>query len=206
MDWYVLAQSIIGLLVITAPPDPVKLVFFNSVVAEKGLSRSTAAFRVAAVVFVVLGVSAVAGKQIFQLIGIDLNAFSVVGGIIVAGMGFEMLHGGTQSKTQGQKEAVDGPDEDSGLLMPLAIPLIAGPGAIATVVTMASANEGEGVVEALIGVGAVAIIAFVSFAFLGGLLAKVSTRTTALLLRMGGMLLATIGAQMVLGGVKRFFE
>ena len=49
------------------------------------------------------------------------------------------------------------------------------------------------------------VVVFVSFQWLGGLLAKLSPSTTALLMHFGGLLLATIGAQMLLGGLKQFF-
>lgn len=190
---------------ITFPPDPAKLIIFNSVVSEKGSSRSAAATTLSVTVLIVLGLAALGGREIAELIGIDLDAFRVVGGVLVAGMGFEMLYGGAPSKAQGQSEVAKGPDDTSGVIMPLAIPLIAGPGAIVTTVTMAASNDEYGIITALISVGVVAIVTFISFNFLGGLLAKVSSRTMALLIRIGGLLLATIGTQMVLGGLKGFF-
>jgi multiple antibiotic resistance protein len=205
VDWNFLAQSIIAMLVITAPPDPVKLLFFNSIIARKGTPRTAAALQVAITVLIVLGVGALAGAQIAQLLGINLDAFSVVGGIVVAGMGFEMLYGGAASKAQGKDAAKSGPDEDSGLVMPLAIPLIAGPGAIVTAVTISTSNPDYGMIASLSGVAAVAVVSFIGFQWLGALLAKISPNATALLMRLGGLLLATIGVQMLLGGLKRFF-
>lgn len=206
MDWMLVAQSVISVLVITAPPDPAKLIFFNMVVEQRALDRTKAAAKVATVVLLVLGGSALVGAQVAALLGIDLNAFGVVGGIIVAGMGFEMLYGGLPSRAQGQDQSTSGPDEDSGLIMPIAIPLIAGPGAIVTVVTMSTSNQGNGLIPALISVGVVSAACFLSFKFLGGMLAKVPASATALLTRIGGLLLATIGTQMLLGGLKRYFE
>ena len=104
-----------------------------------------------------------------------------------------MLYGGAPSKAQGKDAAAAGPDEASGLIMPLAIPLIAGPGAIVTTVTISTTDNGRGMVPALIAVGILSIVCFASFQWLGGLLAKVSPATTALLMRIGGLLLATIG-------------
>ena len=72
------------------------------------------------------------------------------------------------------------------LVMPLAIPLIAGPGAIVTTVTISTANDGAGMTPALIAVAVLAVVVFVSFQWLGGLLAKLSPSTTALLMRIGG--------------------
>ena len=182
-----------------------KVFLFNTIIDRNGTSRFDGALRVATIVFVVLGGSALVGSEVLQLLGINLDAFTVVGGVIVAGMGFEMLYGGSTPKPQGQAAAEEGPQEDSGLLMPLAIPLIAGPGAIATAIAISTSNAANGPTAALIGSGAVALVAFVAFQFLGGVLAKVSPRTAALLLRLGGMVLATIGVQMLLGGVKRFW-
>jgi multiple antibiotic resistance protein len=164
-----------------------------------------AALQVSVTVLFVLGVGAVAGAEIAELMGINLDAFSVVGGIVVAGMGFEMLYGGAPSKAQGQDNSKSGPDEDSGLLMPLSIPLIAGPGAIVTAVTITTSNPDCGLIASLIAVATVAVVTFIGFQWLGALLAKLPANATALLMRLGGLLLATIGVQMLLGGLKRFF-
>ena len=63
----------------------------------------------------------------------------------------------------------------------------------------------EPLIAAFAGAVAVAIVAFVSFEWLGGLISRLSPTSTAVLVRIGGLLLATIGAQMVLGGLKKFF-
>ncbi len=206
MDFNFIIQSVVALLVITAPPDPAKILLFNSIVAGAGLNRTQAALKVALLVALVLGIAALGGAHVATWLGIDLNAFSVVGGIVVAGMGLEMLYGGKVSKAQGQEQVEDSAEQDDdGLIMPLTIPLIAGPGAIVTCVSISSSHA-DGMVAALIGVACVAGAAFVAFCWLGDALSKVSARTTALLLRLGGMLLATIGVQMLLGGLKKFFE
>ncbi|TWT84549.1 hypothetical protein CA13_60290 [Planctomycetes bacterium CA13] len=204
MDWNFLTQAVTAMLVITAPPDPAKILLFNSIVDESRQSRMAAAIKVALIVAGILGGAALGGAEFAELLGINLDVFSVVGGIVVAGMGFEMLYGGKRSKAQGQEATEQDAEEEGGLIMPLAIPLIAGPGAIVTSVTISTSND-DGMVAALIGSAAVALMTFISFRFLGGLLSKLSDRATALMLRLGGMLLATIGLQMLLGGLKNFF-
>lgn len=134
-------QGVVGLLMVTAPFDPVKILFFNTVVDSNGQNRVAAAGKLAIIVLVILGVSALAGRELLDLAGINLGAFGFVGGLIVAGMGFEMLYTGSTSKAQGKDASQQGPDEDSGLIMPLAMPLIAGPGAITTAITLA--NKGD---------------------------------------------------------------
>ena len=193
-------------LVITAPMDPVKILFFNQAISDPPRPRTPAAARVALYVVFVLGGAALVGREILDLIGINLHAFSAVGGLVIALMGFEMLYGGGASKAQGEQERQEGPDEGDALLIPLTIPLIAGPGAITTTITLSAQDDSfDSVIVALIGVGAVAVVAFASFAWLGGVLSKVRPATLAVLVRIGGLLLATIGTQMMLGGLKSFF-
>ena len=204
-------QGIVAILVIVAPPDPVKVLVFNDVVRRDGLNRAVAAGRVALYFAVIMCVFAFVGKELLELLGINLSAFKVVGGLIIAGMGFEMLYGGVPSKAQGQdvreQEEEDGPSDGDGLLLPLTTPLLAGPGAIATVVTISTfSDSGEATLVAFAGVAVTAVAIFASLAWMGGAIAKLSDRATTLLARIGGLVLATLGTQMLLGGLKEFFE
>ena len=203
-------QATIGIFMIVNPIDPVKIVIFNDVVARDGLNRAKAALKIAFIVFCILGVVVVAGRELLQLFGINLGAFGVVGGIVVALMGFEMLYGGQSSRTQGTAEAAEteatDPDQN-GLVMPLAVPLMAGPGAITTVITMSSAtDDGAALLATFIGVAVVSVLVWFGFAVFGNWFAKLSPSATAMLARIGGLLLATIGMQLALGGIRTFYS
>lgn len=203
----VFVQAAVAILVIVNPVDPVKIVIFNSVIERQGIDRRKAALRVALVVFGILGVATLAGRELLHLIGINLGAFGVVGGLLVALMGLEMLFGGTSSRTQGTREAEAEPAEQDGLIMPLATPLMAGPGGITTVITVSSAaDDGITTLAALVAVALVSILVFVGFAFLGAKFAKLKPTSTAMLARIGGLLLATIGVQLILGGIRTFYQ
>jgi multiple antibiotic resistance protein len=158
----ILAQATVAVFVIVNPVDPVKIIIFNDVIKRQGLDRGKAALKVAILVFAILGVAALVGRELLQLLGINLGAFGVVGGIVVALMGFEMLYGGSMSKTQGGDEvAAETPEEaeEDGLVMPLAVPLMAGPGAITTVITMSAiADDGSTLLAALAGVAIVSVL------------------------------------------------
>jgi multiple antibiotic resistance protein len=205
LDGYSIAQAVIAMFVITSPPDAVKVLLFNSTIDREGMSRTPAAVKVSLAVLAILGGSALFGDELLGLLGIQMPVFSIVGGVMVASMGFEMLYGGAPSRTQGQSETTPSAQEEGGLFMPLATPLIAGPGAIVTVITIASADPESGSIVALIAAGVVAIITFVSPNFLGQVLERASARGTAFLMRIGGLLLAAIGTQMLLEGLKQFF-
>lgn len=194
------------MVVITSAMDPIKILFFNEAITSPPRSRSRSAAVVAFNVALVLGGTALVGRQFLDLLGINLDAFATVGGLIIAVIGFEMLYGGGVSRAQGEGHRRSGPEEGDALLIPLTLPLIAGPGAITTTITLAASRPApDGVVVALIAVGAVALTAFVSYAWLGEAFSKVRPATIAVVARIGGLLLATIGVQMMLGGLKRFF-
>lgn len=206
MNTSVLIQAIVSMIVITTPFDPVKVLFFNHALEESGGGRVAAAGRTAFYVAAILGATALAGRQMLEVIGIDLNIFAFVGGLAIAAMGVEMLGGGGASRTQGEDQRQQGPAEGDAFMTPLAIPLIAGPGAITTLITISAGTPGtEGSMVALVAAGVVALVAFVSFAFLGQIMSRMSERTTGILLRLGGLLLAMIGTQMMLGGLKAFW-
>jgi multiple antibiotic resistance protein len=205
MDVNFLIQAIISMVVITLPMDPVKVMFFNEAIENPPRNRIWAAGRVALYVAIILGGAALVGQRLLDILGVNLDAFAVVGGVIIALMGFEMLYGGGGSKTQGEDKRQAGPEEGDALLIPLTLPLVAGPGAMTTTIAIAASREGDGVTAALIGVGVVVLIAFISYAFLGGLFTRIKPATMAIVTRIGGLLLATIGVQMMLGGLDRFF-
>jgi len=211
VDLNMLISAIIAMVLISSPPDPVKILLFNSTIEQQGRARTASALLVAGVVLAILVGSALIGGPLLNLLGINLDAFSFVGGLIIFFMGIEMLYGGAPSKAQGgdieKHVREDGAGaEDEGLIIPLSIPLIAGPGAIVTAISIAATGDGiDGTIAAIAGAITVAVITFGSLEWLGGLISKLSPQMTSLLVRIGGLLLATIGAQMFLGGLKSFF-
>jgi multiple antibiotic resistance protein len=199
-------QAIIAVAIIVNPIDPVKILIFNSVIERQQLARRRAATRVALAVLLILEVAALAGRELLELLGIKLGAFGVVGGLLVAAMGFEMLFGGQSSRAQGSHEVSEEQPEQEGLIMPLAMPLMAGPCAITTVITVSSfRSDGSTIVAAAVAVAIVAVAVFIGFAYLGSAFARLKPATAAMAARIGGLLLATIGAQLILGGIRSFY-
>jgi multiple antibiotic resistance protein len=160
-------------------------------------------------VAIILGLAALIGRQLLDLMGIHLGAFDFTGGLIVAGMGLEMLGTGHASRAQGsQREGAHAsPDDDDSLLVPFAMPLIAGPGAITVIISLATQTDGwEATWMALIAVGVNVVVMFLAFVFLSGYLSKLSDRAIGIFTRFGGLVIATIGVQLAFSGIKSFFE
>jgi multiple antibiotic resistance protein len=202
-DFY--AQAIISVLVIT---DPItRGIFFKSLTEREPERRRAFVRTITITVAVVLGVSALAGREILDLIGINLGAFGIAGGIIVALMGFEMLFGGEPSRAQGGEAAHEEPESFEGsVIVPYAIPFVAGPGAITLVITLAaSTDDGEGTLAALIAV-AVAVVLLPIGHLLISERVNLSENAMRIATKFGGLLIATIGIQLLLGGIDTYFE
>lgn len=156
--------------------------------------------------FVLIAVFALAGKTIFTLFGITLPAFRIMGGILVALIGYQMLHG-EQSKVHhpDQPDGDDMPPDDGAALgvaiTPLAIPILAGPGTIATAMSL---SAGDGIVGVLITLAAFAVLCVITYLFFvyGQRLVRfLGPSGLSVVTRVMGLILAVIGVQMLLAGI-----
>lgn len=86
--------------------------------------------------FVILVVFMLLGNGILQLFGIQLSAFRAGGGILILLMGISMLHGGFSNVKHTRQEAAESAERDSIAVVPLAIPILAGPGSISTIILL----------------------------------------------------------------------
>lgn len=202
-DFY--AQAIISVLVIT---DPItRGIFFKSLTEHEPQRRREYIRKITITVAIVLGVAALAGRELLDLIGINLGAFGIAGGIVVALMGFEMLFGGEASRAQGGKEAHEKPESFEGsVIVPYAIPFIAGPGAMTLVITLAaSTDNGEGTLAALIAVAVAVVLLPIGHLLISNRV-NLSENAMRIATKFGGLLITTIGIQLMLNGINTFFE
>ena len=153
--------------------------------------------------FTLIVIFSLLGKVIFDLFGITLPAFQITGGILVFMIGMQMLHG-EQSKAHspviGDKEnSIQG--ELSVAVTPLAIPLLGGPGTIATAMNFSSAG---GHAALLVTIGAFALLCIITFIFFVSgerLVHLLGDNGLGVITRLMGLILAVIGTQMVITGV-----
>jgi multiple antibiotic resistance protein len=202
-DFYV--RAIISVLVIT---DPItRGIFFKALTEHEPGRRHEYVRKITITVAITLGIAALAGRELLDLLGINLGAFGVAGGLVVALMGFEMLFGGEPSRAQGGKEAHEKPKSFEGsVIVPYAIPFVAGPGAITLVITIASStSNGEGTIAALVAVAVAVILLPIGHLVLSNRV-NLSEATINIATKFGGLLIATIGIQLMLNGIKTFFS
>jgi multiple antibiotic resistance protein len=133
-----LSFSLLSLSAVFFVVDPMGVVpvFVAMTQGDSQEKRERMARRAALTAFVILTLFAVAGTVIFRLLGVTLGAFKVAGGILLLLTSIEMLRA-QQARTRIiPEEEQEGAAKDDVAIFPLAIPLLAGPGAIATVTAL----------------------------------------------------------------------
>ena len=165
--------------------------------------RRRAAVKVSFSILVILLASAIVGLKILSIFNISLDVFRVVGGMIIAYMGFDMLRG---SHTVAQTPPVDEDVAANGSMGPL-IMFAAGPGTITAIVTLAAVHTPDGlpataIIAALVGAAAT-LLALLLAIQLGS---RVGKGTQAIVTRFMGLIVASMGMQFVLVGLKAFFQ
>ena len=165
--------------------------------------RRREAAKVALNILIILMGSALVGLKVLSIFGISLDVFRVVGGMIIAYMGFDMLRG---SHTVAQAPPASGDTSIQGSLVPLLM-FAAGPGTITAVVTLAAVHTPDGlpmtaIIAAVVGAG----VTFVALILAVRLGPRLGRGTQATVTRFMGLIVASMGMQFVLVGLKAFFE
>jgi multiple antibiotic resistance protein len=155
---------------------------------------------IAAGVFLI--VFAIAGRLIFKLFGITLPAFRIAGGLILWLVAMDMLRG-QRTTQETPAEIREGKEKEDVAITPLAIPMLAGPGAISTVIVLA--GQAQTVTQHVIVYLAIILTAFLAWlSLLVGerLVSRLGQTGIRVTTRIMGLLLAAVAIQFVLTGVK----
>lgn len=163
------------------------------------------AFRSLLIAFVIVTVFIFSGDFIFKVFGITIVSFRIVGGILVAVIGYHMINGNHSPSYKGMEQQAVNSDPMSIAISPLAMPLFAGPGTITTALSLANG----GLRNQLITVVAFALLCVITYlllrsakqiaGFLGKNLMKIITK-------MMGLLLFSIGIQMIIVSVQTLIK
>ena len=165
--------------------------------------RKRVAVKALVTTFALIAVFCLLGKVIFEMFGITLPAFRITGGVLVAMIGYQMLHG-DQSKVHQPRPSQPGASSEAALsvaVTPLAIPILGGPGTIATATNFASTGGIPEMVVTLVAFAALCLITYVFFISGERLVAFLGQSGLDVITRMMGLILAVIGVQMVIDGM-----
>lgn len=155
----------------------------------------------------ILAVFAIAGGGILGLLGISLGAFRIAGGILLFYIAFEMIFEKRHERQEKSAERAITKDHISNVsVFPLAIPLIAGPGAISAVILLAGSFYAPVERTALIGVIlAASVVLFVTLVIAERLDRFLGATGRIILTRLLGVVLAALSVQFVVDGIKQAF-
>jgi len=163
--------------------------------------RRTAAVTASAVTAILIG-AALVGEWLLVAVGTSLAAFRVGGGLVVLMMAISMLMAQPGAVRQTREEAVASEQKEAIAVVPLGIPLLAGPGAISTVIIEMDRVEGPGpralVVACIAGVG---VVVWLVLRFAGVVDRVLGPIGLNVVVRLFGLLLAAIGVEFVVNGL-----
>ncbi|MBX7067629.1 MAG: NAAT family transporter [Parachlamydiales bacterium] len=203
MDLAQFVNHFIGLLVIANPLSALPVVLRvtrNKSLLEKRRTGLTAAFAVGVILLVVTWI----GGPLLAILGIKISAFQVAGGVIIFMLALSMLNAEESSIKHNPEEIEKA--SNLGAIVPLAIPIIAGPGAISTIVV--SVNQFPGLLnQVLISISSI-LVAFVMgilLYFAADLEKFFGKSGINIINRLGGLILAAISIQTLANGIMGLF-
>jgi multiple antibiotic resistance protein len=178
--------------------------FIGLTQSSDSTTRRLIALRSVVVAFIIVSVFAIGGREIFSIFGITLPAFRIAGGLMIGAIGYHMLQG-EQSTLHTPTDEDNDNSNDSALDMaitPLGIPVLAGPGTIATAMNFAAGSTVVEIVRVLTAFGLMCVLTFL--AFVGGQwIAKVLGQNgIKVISRLMGLILAVVGVQMLIEGIR----
>ncbi|GAB3866407.1 MarC family protein [Nocardioides maradonensis] len=154
---------------------------------------------VALYVFAILGVFALLGSLVLDAFGISLPALQIAGGLVVGHSGFGMLNQRAPITTPEADHAVA---KTSVAFSPMALPLVAGPGAIGVVTALSARNPGvESRLALVVAAAGIAVVIGLALRFATPLIEKLGPSGVGALSRVMGFLILAIGVELVAHGV-----
>ena len=201
LAWDEYTKFFLALLVIVNPIGAIPL--FVSMTVENSEEEKKRIARIASIsTAVVLLVAAVAGQPLLAFFGISIASFKVGGAILILLIAISMMHAAPTGEKQTPEEAVEAQEKESIGVVPLAIPLLSGPGAISTTIIFAAGHTTPAHL-AVIGACCV-LVSFTTWAALriAGPLSKWLGKTGVnIAIRLMGLMLAAVAVELFTSGL-----
>jgi multiple antibiotic resistance protein len=202
------ASALVTLLVTLDPP-ALAPIFVSLTRGMDAAQRRRVAVRATLIAFGILAFFGLGGEVLLRLLGVGIPAFRISGGLLLFWIAFEMVFERRNDRKQHTADVATTEDQIRNVAaFPLAIPLMAGPGAITAVILLAGRAGGAPVYLATL----IAMIAFGAAACLAVFLAAdrvsrlLGVTGNVVLTRMLGVILAALAAQFVIDGIERSFS
>jgi multiple antibiotic resistance protein len=165
--------------------------------------RRKMAWKASLTALVVLSAFAVAGQYIFRMFGITLPAFEIAGGVILLLIGLDMLEAKRSPTQESHEESAAAARKEDAGIVPLGIPMLAGPGAITSVMVLVGQAEGEwkkmaAILTSILITAAICYLVLGNSDLVGRRLGETGVR---ILVRIMGLLLVALAVQYFVNGL-----
>ncbi len=194
-------------IVVVVDPFAVVPLFLTITQGDSPEKKRATARKASLVMTLTLVAFAAAGGFIFRLFGITLGAFKIAGGVLLFLMAIDMLRAQRSRVRTSPEEEVEGAAKDDVAVIPLGIPMLAGPGSIATVTVLMTQAAGSTARVAVV-FGCIVLTGLLTFVLLrAATVVERALKQTGLniLNRIMGLILAAVAVQFVVDGIREVF-
>ena len=198
-------SAFITLFVVIDPPGCAPI-YAGLTKGATSAQRRNMAIRASVLALAILVVFALFGEDLLGALHIELDSFRIAGGLMLFWIAFEMVFEKRTQRREERAEKVAASEVEDVSVFPMAIPMLAGPGAIAAIMLLV--NEADGLDESLMvfaALGAVILLTMLALVAAGPLMRFFGDRVEAVITRLLGVLLAALAMQYVIDGLKGSF-
>ncbi len=194
------ATAFLALFFIVDPLGTIPI-FVSITSQDSAQKRARTALKASAIAFLLLVFFAIFGSIVFRVFGITLSAFKIAGGILLLLTSLDMLRAQPARTRSSPEETEEIDEKDNMAIVPMAIPLLAGPGAIATVMVLSARGKNWIYLTSLIGsIALTCTITYVLLRLAGHVNRILGKGGITVIERIIGLLLAAIAVQFIADG------
>jgi multiple antibiotic resistance protein len=185
--------------------DPFAVVpsFLAMTVRDTPAMRRVLARRGAWTAAITLTLFALGGSLIFKVFGITIGAFKIAGGVLIGLNALDMVQARRSLQRETPAETAEGIEKEDIGIMPLGVPMLAGPGAISTVMVLALGSKSPVTTTALyVSIALTAFVSFLTLAAASIVEQRLGQTGMRILTRLMGLVLCAIAAQFIIDGIR----
>ena len=199
-------SALVTFLVIIDPPGVVPI-FASLTRGTPLVHRRSMAIRSSVIAWAILMFFALLGRPMLEALNISLASFRIAGGIMLFMIALDMVFERRTQRRESRAQSIEGtPDADDISVFPIAIPMIAGPGSIASAMLWVSRADGPSeVAVVLAAITIVILVTLVALLAAGPLMRLMGERVEAMITRILGVILAALAAQFIVDGIRESF-
>ncbi|MGC4047379.1 MAG: MarC family protein [Armatimonas sp.] len=202
MDATTLLKTIVALIVVVEPLGAAPL-FLSLTQHQTPQQRNHTARRAIFAVFLILLISALIGKYLLELFGISLASFKVAGGVLFLFMGLEMINAQPSRSRQTPEEAEEAEHREDIAIVPMALPQLAGPGAIGSVILLAQKGPFfPHILWVTLIITVVCLAAWLCLVLAAPIGKGLGKTGLNILTRIMGLVVVAVAVEFVIGGIK----